>query len=186
MDTAQLAITQAMNCDWKAAIHTNIQILKNDPTNIDALNRLARAYIETGKIKKAKETSKKVLGIDPINTIAFKCLDKCKSLKDGVMLEKENVNPEAFFEIPGKTKIVDLLHLGHESVLALLDSGDEVKFSTHPHRVSVVTKKGNKYIGRLPDDLSARIRNQIKNGVKFQVIIKNVDVKNVKVFIRIF
>ena len=67
--------------------------------------------------------------------------------------------------------------------MAKLDAADEVALTPHSHRVSVITREG-KYVGRLPDDLSARIRNLIKKGNNYQVLIKSVDPEDVKVFIR--
>ena len=58
---AQKAISAALNGNWELAENLNKQILKKNSKDIDALNRLARTYIELGKINKAKGASKKVL-----------------------------------------------------------------------------------------------------------------------------
>jgi len=63
-DLAQEAINAALNEDWKKAILINTSIIKIEPTDVDALNRLARAYAETGNTVKAKIITKKVLKID--------------------------------------------------------------------------------------------------------------------------
>jgi tetratricopeptide (TPR) repeat protein len=180
---AQKAIGAALSGDWEEAVKINQEILKINPNDIDALNRLARAYSETGKISQAKETSQKVLAIDPVNTIASKCLEKWKTIK---RLDK-SVNPtisiDSFLEESGKTKHVGLLNIGDSKLFASLDPGEEVKLSAHSHRVSINTQD-DKYIGRLPDDLSARLRNLIKAGNKYQVLIKSIGPKEITVFIR--
>ncbi|MFI5241094.1 MAG: hypothetical protein ACHQUA_01535 [Microgenomates group bacterium] len=185
MDTslAQIAISHALKGSWDEAIKANLEILKFNPEDVDSLNRLARAYTEIGEISKAKQMAQKVLKVDSVNSIAIKCLEKCKSLKKGEKGSYSNMSAEAFLEEPGKTKMINLIHPGDENVLAKLDSGEEVNLLTHPHRVSVVTPDG-KYIGRLPDDLAARLKRLIKLGNRYQVLIKSIDSRIIRVFIR--
>lgn len=185
-DLAPKAIAAALHGNWKEAIAVNKQILQSFPQDIDALNRLGRAQAEIGNLAKARECSQKVLKIDPINSIAVKALAKWKGMKPGVV--KTQVNgpslAEAFLEESGKTKIVSLMHLGCPTTLSDLDSGDVVKLDYHCHRIAVISNQG-KYIGRLPDDLSAKLRKLISLKNKYQVLIKSIESPNeVKIFIR--
>jgi tetratricopeptide (TPR) repeat protein len=180
---AQRAIDLALAQNWGEAIKANLLILKTNKTDVDALNRLSRAYAESGHIKKATETAKKALKFDPVNSIAQKSLKKWASLKEEDMPTLSNMIPESFLEDPGKTKLLALIHPGDDKILASLSAGCEVTLLTHPHRVSVVTSDG-KYVGRLPDDLAARLRNLIKSGFKYQVLVKSLEERSVKVFIR--
>lgn len=182
-DLAQQAILGALNCEWEKAVGINKKIIKENPTDIDALNRLARAYAELGKFNQAKKTAKKVTTIDPFNTIATKSLSKWKNMRKGKAFSSTPAETHSFLEEPGKTKIVCLLHLGSTSVLANLDAGDEVSLNTHSHRVSVNATNG-KYIGRLPDSLSSRLRKLIKMGNEYQVFIKSTTCDEVKIFIK--
>jgi hypothetical protein len=52
-----------------------------------------------------------------------------------------------------------------------------------PHKANIVTSDG-KYIGRLPDNLYARLKELMKYGNKYAVYIKSVEKNDVKVFIR--
>lgn len=178
---AQKSIKFALQANWKEAIKTNLQILKQDPEDIDSLNRLAKAYFEDGEINKAKSTSKKALVIDPENNIAKNCLAKFQTGK--TKGDQKNLDSINFIEEPGRTKVTTLINLGSEKIYAALDTGDEVCLVTHAHKVSVTTKS-NKYIGKLADDISARLRLLIKSNYKFQVLIKSVNKKSVKVFIK--
>ncbi len=182
-DLAQAAVAFALRGNWKEAITLNEKILTENPKDIDALNRLARAYAEIGKIKKARTLSEKVLKIDPFNRIASKAITRWKEVKDSSHVSNGIASPETFLEEPGKTKIANLLYLGDTKVIASLDCGDEVKLTPHNHRVSVNTVDG-KYIGRLPDDLSAKLRSLLKLGNEYKVLIKSVDLNNLKVFIK--
>jgi hypothetical protein len=185
MDTtlAQKAIQEALSGNWDQSLKLNLQILKENSSDIDALNRLARAYKELGQISKAREFAQKVLKIDSVNQIAVKALEKWKSLKASDKSLPVGISTESFLEEPGKTKLVPLMDVGDAKILAKLDSGDEVNFLVHPHRVSVITTD-KKYIGRLPDDLAARLRRLIKSGNSYQALIKNIEGHEVKIFIR--
>jgi tetratricopeptide (TPR) repeat protein len=182
-DLAQEAIELALAGKWDKAVKLNNVILEENPKDIEALNRLARAYSELGKIAKARKTAKQVLKIDPFNTIANKALEKWKGLKQGETYKSGPSSAQSFLEEPGKTKIVNLLHPGAPDLIAKLDSGDEVKLNTHSHKMSVCTKD-SKYIGKLPDDLSARLRKLIKFGNIYKAYVKSVNKKEVKIFIR--
>lgn len=180
---AQSAISAALSGDWQKAILINKNIIKKDPRDTDALNRLSRAHAELGEFKTAKKIAQSVIKIDQFNSIALKALEKWKGLRKKDTYSTTPSNAHVFLEEPGKTKIISLLHTGDSKVLANIDAGDEVKLNHHSHKVSILTQD-NKYIGRLSDELSARLRKLISLGNTYQVFIKSADVKEVKIIIR--
>ncbi len=182
-DLAQEAISAALSGDWQQAIKLNSNILEVDHEDVDALNRLARAYAELGEIQKAKTFTSKVLKIDPINPIALKCLQKWNNLRNGEHLNGSALRGDVFLEEPGKTKIVSLLNLGSEDEIAKLVCGDVVSLTAHAHKFSVQTKD-NKYVGRFPDDLASRLIRYTKEGYSYECFIKSVEEGKVRVFIR--
>lgn len=182
-DLAQKAVSAAISGSWKQAAEINKQILKDNSKDVDALNRLARAFAELGNLVSARKTAKKVLKLDPFNTIATKSLEKWKGLRKGETYKSVPSSAQAFLEEPGKTKIVPLLHLGDAKVIAKLDAGDEVKLNPHGHRISITTVDG-KYLGRLADDLSARLRKLIRYGNEYRVYVKSTGKNDLKIFVR--
>lgn len=184
MSLAQKAIEQALKGQWNEAISTNLLILKDSPKDTETLNRLAHAYSEIGKLQLAREHAQKVLNLDPFNSIAQKCLEKWKSVKKATKNSSRSfVSSESFLEESGKTRIVNLINIGSQKVLAMLHPGEEVKIHCHTHKVSI-NSHDNKYVGKLPDDLAARLRMLIRGGNKYQALIKSIDSKEVTVFIR--
>lgn len=183
IDLAQKAISAALDANWKEAVTLNQQILKTSAEDIDALNRLSRAFAELGNIKKAKRLAEKALKLDPFNSIAAKALAKWKGLKKGEPLGSNLTGADAFLEEPGKTRMLSLIHLGDAKLIAKLDAGDTVRLTPHSHRVSVITMDG-KYIGRLPDDISARLRKLIALGNEYSILVKSTVSSDVKIFIR--
>ncbi|MFC1625490.1 hypothetical protein ACFL1Q_00405 [Patescibacteria group bacterium] len=182
-ELAQKAIKAALTSNWKEAVSINSKILSKNKKDIDSLNRIARAYAELGDISNAKKYTQKVLRIDPLNRIADKANEKWKAIKKGAFEPSATPPAESFLEESGKTKIAPLIYPGDTLTLAKLDSGDEVKINAHGHRVSVINNEG-KYIGRLPDDIAARLKKLIKMGNKYQILVKSIEKSEVKVFIR--
>jgi tetratricopeptide (TPR) repeat protein len=180
---AQKAVCLALAGKWQEALEVNLEILSQNPEDIDAMNRLARCYSEIGSTADAVETTQKVLKIDPINPIAQRCLSKWKVVHPGENHRSSATSGEAFLEESGKTKMVTLMNLGDRNVFVNLDSGDEVKLASYAHKVSVIDDI-DRYIGRLPDDLAARLRGLLKQGNKYQVLIKSTDEKEVTVLIK--
>ena len=182
-DLAQKSITLALEGNWKEAIKVNKEILSDNPFDTDILNRLAKAYFENGNSAKARSVCQKIIRLDPFNSIALKNLSKWKGLKQKCQSEIKPTNTTSFIEESGKTKLVLLLNLGDSKIIRNLNTCEEVNLASHTHRVSITTMDG-KYIGRLPDDLALRLRRLISMGNTYQVFIKSIDQKGIRVFIR--
>ncbi|MDO8503410.1 MAG: tetratricopeptide repeat protein [bacterium] len=195
-ELAQKAIDEALRGQWEEAKRLNEELLKADPKNQEALNRLARALLELGRPDRAIASYKKVLRLDPYNSIAQKALGrltkasfspgrqgKTPKRKDGASGPQTPRVTELFLEEPGKTKTVALIHLGDETVISSLDTGEPVKLHTHTHRVSVQTESGQ-YIGRFPDDLARRIVKLTRAGNEYFSFVRSVTPDSVKIFIR--
>ncbi len=180
---AQKAIAAATSGNWQEAIETNLEILEKSPEDIDALNRLAKAYAELGKTSKAISIAKKALKINPFDRIASKNLEKWKKAKTGQASPGKQASADSFIEEPGKTKIVSLVYTADPKTVASLDAGDEVFILLKGECLQIVTKDG-KYIGRLTDDVASRLKKLIRLGNEYQLFIKNIESNKVKVFIR--
>jgi tetratricopeptide (TPR) repeat protein len=180
---AQQAIEKALLGQWDDARDINLSIIKQNPQDIDALNRLSKTYFELGNIKAAKATIAKILKIDPYNPIAVRCYEKWKNLKKIEKNTSKQLSPDMFLEEPGKTKIVHLIHPCDIPILAKINCGDIVFGNVKSHRVSIISDSG-KYIGKLPDDISIKIKKLLKMGYQYVFAIKSIDKSDIKVFIR--
>lgn len=179
---AQKAIQSALSGEWPKAVELNQEILKKDSKNIEALNRLTKAYLELGKKKKARATIKKVLNLDEFNPIAIKNLKKINEFFAGKKTDKTTTDPDLFIEEPGKTKTVQLINLADKSILSKLAIGEKVNLVPRKRRISVVSQSGT-YLGKLPDDISHKLGSFIKGGNQYQTYIRSTS-DGVKVFIR--
>lgn len=186
MEPSRQAIQAALNRDWKEAIRLNTAILKDNPKDVDALNRLGRAYFENGLKTKSLSTYEKVLHIDKYNHIAAKSIELLKTSR---VTHNPAGQPSVgsalpiFLEEPGVTKTVALIRPGDSKVVSRLRPGDPVVLSAREHCVSVNSLQ-NEYLGRLPDDLASRLRTFITDGNKYSAWIRSVDMPILKIFIK--
>ena len=180
----QKAINAALNRDWKEAVKINLYLLKQNPKDIDSLNRLGRAYMELGHKTRAHDTFTKVLHLDKFNNIAAKNLDLLKSSRlSHTPLTLSSAPTPMFLEEPGITKTVSLIRLGDPRILASFHPGTPVQIVCRGHSVSSTSPTGQ-YLGRLPDDLSSRLRPFIQSGNQYSAWIKSVGPKFLKIFIK--
>lgn len=182
MNLISQSIKQALNGDFEAAVKTNLEIIKKDAKNIDALNRLAFAYLQLGKKEKAKTVYNQVLRLDRFNPIARRNLEKMKNFthSKNKNLAFLGVN---FLEEPGKTQLIVLVCPGETKALVKLSVRQPLRFITRGKTLSLYNEE-KEYIGRLPDDLSRRLIWLTKRGNKYESFVKSVDRNRVTVFLR--
>lgn len=184
-NTKDLAISAALAGKWKEAVSLNLRLLKEEPDNIDAFNRLAYAYLKQGLLPQSKKIFTKVLKLDPYNAIAI----KNNKLIDTVKKKKVAANaviaaaPSAFLEDPGKTKIVSCVNVAPAATLTTLSPGQMVTLKAKRHAVEI-RAPGNTYLAALPDDISFKLLKLLAAGNTYQVVIKGVSKNSLTVILR--
>lgn len=183
--SAEGAISAALGQNWKEAVFINNELVKNNTTDIDSLNRLGFAYLKLGSITQAKRTFEKVLKLDSYNQIALKNSKRLSSLKRKDIIDSslQEISPLLFLEEPGKTKIVFLVNPAPTGVLLTLSSGQQVTLKPRNHGVEIRTEK-NTYLGVLPDDLSYKLLRFLDSGNRYQVHVKSIGKNSLSVMIR--
>ena len=180
----ETAIKKALQQDWKEAIHINTALIASDPNNIDALNRLAYAYLRLGESAKAKKHYQKVLKLDPYNQIASKNLKKPSTPpRKNTPQANGQVSPLMFLEEPGKTKIVALVNLAPQRALSTLSTGQEVFLKAKKHCVEIRDEE-NLYLGALPDDLSFKLIKFVSGGNQYTAVIKSIGKNQLIILLR--
>lgn len=187
LPSKNLAIETALEGDWKNATSINKAILNDNPSDIEALNRLAFALTVLGKIKAAKSTYKKVLEIDALNPIALRNLKRLtdtkgilgKSVKSNLSTHVHNT----FLEETGKTKIIELVNVAQPRIIARLTIGQPLTISIK--RLKIFFKHAAyQYIGMLPDDIGKRIIKFIKGGNRYETFVRSANSRHVVIFIK--
>lgn len=179
------AIKLALEQQWEEAIKVNKALLEQNSSDIDALKRIAYAYLQVGKITKAKTYYKSVLKIDKNNPIAIKALKRVDGLKSS---RKTNCGastsiPEMFLEEPGRTKIISLINLAPNKALCNVAVGQKVQLL--PKKRSIEIRDNEKiYLGALPDDISHRLSRLMAGGNVYEACVKQVEKNRLLLFIR--
>lgn len=187
-DLCQQAIEEALLNNWEKAISINEEIVKNNKNDVEALNRLAYAYTQTGNIEKAKKIYRTTLLVDNYNFIAQKNLNKITSLPKKISFAKNQsklspLSPCIFIEEPGRTKTIQLTHLAPKNIIYKLRIGDTIFLCPKKH--SIELRDGSKtYLGTLPDDIAFKLLRFLKAGNIYYACIKNIQKNCVSVFIR--
>ncbi|MFH1833268.1 MAG: tetratricopeptide repeat protein [Candidatus Levyibacteriota bacterium] len=183
------AIQTALNGDWEKAVVLNKQLIKEDPKDIEALNRLAFAYNVLGKTKDAKETYQKVLKIDDQNLIALKNIRRLPGKNKSKNEKSKNshcflggVN-SMFIEETGRTKVVELINLADPKTIAGLMIGEAIELGVKRLKIFAFDQR-KQYLGMLPDNIGKRLVKFIKGGNKYQAFVKAADGHRISVFIK--
>ena len=180
------AIEAAGRGSWQRAIEINQKILKAQPRNIAALNRLGRAFLESGNLAAAKKSYQKVIKVDRYNPIALKNLKRLTGKKKQFSLTPKKgrlVSAKDFLEEPRKTKLVSVVRLTSAQRLAEINSGDIVKLVCKKRFVAVLSQSGL-HLGCLPEDLSRRLITFIKGGNRYLALVKTVERNLLEILIK--
>ena len=182
-DPSQQAIRAALSSDWETAVVLNKKIIKTNKDDVDAHNRLARAYLELGKITSAKKEISKARSLDPFNPISKRLSQDFLKSPKARGLPKKSDSSALFIEEAGKTKITLLTHTAKANSLSHLTPGDKLMLNPQGWCVSILDPEG-KYVGRLDEFVSSKLKTLIKKGNKYEVLLRSINQKCVEVFIK--
>lgn len=182
---SELAINLAMQNRWEDAVTANQSILSIFPNDVDALNRLGKAYTELGKYGVARQAYGKALETEPSNTIAKKNLVRLAGLKEASTesVAATRVDPSLFIEEAGKTSVVALQNLAPREVLAKVTAGDQVQLGEDGKQLAVYTL-GSDYVGQVEPRLGSRLLKLMGGGNRYEAAITSVTDQHVRVILR--
>lgn len=182
-DTKNQAIQKALAGDWNEAISLNLNILKENPKDIDTLNRLAFAFAITGNTTQAKTMYQKVLELDNQNPIASRNIKRITG-NASYQMHSLTTHPEGMFlEESGKTKVIELVNIADSKTLSQLITGELVTLTVKRLKVFVLDTR-NQYMGTLPEDIGKRLIKFIKGGNVYKACIKYVEKNKVTIFVK--
>ncbi len=72
------------------AIQANIELLRHEPGNIDAMNRIARCHVNSGARNSARHFFERVLQVDPNNRIATNGIADLDSPTDRLTIRRHS------------------------------------------------------------------------------------------------
>ena len=183
---ADQAVAAALDSDWPRATELNQKILEAAPDDVEARNRLGRAYIEQGKIDEAKAAFTEVLKAEPYNSIALRGQQRVTQLLDHkakAVTTKTRTQPRLFIEDMGKTGILRLINPAPAHILARYSAGAECQLREQEGLLAVHASDGE-LLGFLEPKVGRRLIDLIRTGNQYVAAIVSNDQANARVAIR--
>ena len=182
---AEQAIQLALESKWEEAAMLNRTIVSAAPSDVDAWNRLGKALLELGRFREAFESYEQSLGLDPVNQIARRNLERLEGLKDQEVSRGPSVARVAqdlFIEEVGKTGVTTL-RIASTDLMPTLTSGDEVYLKPIDDAISVESADGD-YLGQLEPKLGLRLLRLIEGGSQYAAAVKSLTDQDVELIIK--
>ena len=167
------AIALAMQGRWKEAVAANKSLIESFPNDVDAYNRLGRAYMELGEYSRAREAYSRAVELDPYNIIAKKNLNRLSHLGEGMVGVGDTfhrVEPQHFIEETGKAGVVNLYRLAPRERLARMVAGDRVYLKTEGPSL-VVQDGSGEYLGQVEPGHGQRLIRLMNGGNKYTATV---------------
>jgi len=184
--TSKQAITLAMEGRWQESVDMNKGIIASFPNDVDAHNRLGKAYMELGDYNQAREVYEKALHLDQFNTIAKKNIQRLTHLIEEAVTGKvntEKAEPHLFIEEIGKAAVINLSQIAPAERLIKMMAGDKVTLK--PQDSSLVVENVNQeYLGLVPSKQGQRLIKLMEGGNKYTAAIVTSNEKLISVIIR--
>ena len=180
------AIALAMQGRWREAIAVNKNLIESFPSDVDAYNRLGKAYMELGEYSQAREAYERAIEIAPYNTIARKNLRRLAHLGEtlvGPERDSHKVEPQHFIEETGKAGEVDLYHLAPPEILATMVAGDRVYLKIDGSSLIVENGRGE-YLGQVVPKHGQRLIKLMEGGNEYAAAILSSTEDKISVIIR--
>jgi len=183
---SQEAIALAMQSRWQEAIVVNQNIIDNFPTDIDAHNRLGRAFTELREFAKAREAYSKTLELDHENSIAQKNLNrlsKLQEIKVPIKGERREVAPNLFIGEMGKAGVVNLQNLAPDEILAQMATGNRVNLKVRKGQL-IVEDEAGEYLGMVESQHGLRLAKLMEVGNKYSAAVVSMDHEKARILVR--
>ena len=178
------AIALALKGEWEGAVQTNQDILQAFPDDVEALNRLGKAFMELGLYNAAKGAFANAVAFSPHNTIAKKNLERLAHLQDSSPQPKPSkvVTPNLLIEESGKAGVTVLCKLADDVVLAKMAAGDGVNLRI-VERSLVIENCQGQYVGQVEPKLALRLMRLMEAGNKYEAAVISVDRQDASIVI---
>ncbi len=180
------AIALAMEGRWEEAIAANQGLIELFPNDVNAYNRLGRAYMEWGEYGRAEEAYRRAMDIDPYNMIAKRNLGRLSHLGEAAVGghgDSDKVEPQQFVEETGKAGLVSLYDLASPKVLAQMSAGDKVYVKVNGGELQAENAHKER-LGRVEPAHERRLMKLMDGGNRYSAAIVTATDEGVTIIIR--
>ena len=183
---SEQAVQLAMQQKWDEAIAVNKAIVDVFPDDVEAYNRLGKAYLETGRLAEAREAYQQALTLDPNNAIARRNLTRLQAMKDETVTTvavQPQVDANLFIEETGKTGVTTLVNTAPREELATLTAGEPVLLKVEGKDLKVLSTR-NEYLGQVEPRLALRLIRLMQGGNQYAAAVTSLTDDSVEIIIR--
>ncbi len=183
---ADQAVAAALDADWVRAVDLNSKILASAPDDVEAHNRLGRAFIEQSRLEEARTAFSEVLKAEPYNSIALRGMQRVTALlehKAKAVATSTRTQPRLFIEDMGKTGILRLINPAPTHILARYSPGSECELREQEGLLAVHASDGA-LLGFLEPKVGRRLIDLVRTGNVYVIALVSNDPQNARVAIR--
>ena len=181
------AISLALEGEWEKAAELNRIILDVTPDDVEAMNRLGKAWMELGQYGQAKTVLERVIKAAPYNNIAKKNLARVAQLEAEPQPAKQGRRSAGaakfFIEDSGKSGATVLQKPATERVLSSVAPGDPLTLEVKQNHLAVYLP-GGEYLGRVETRLGQRLIKLMDGGNRYEAAAIGVKPEGVSIIIR--
>ena len=183
-EKSKQAIALALEGRWEVAIDVNLGILRFIPEDVEALNRLGKAFLELGRYTEATEAFEKASRLAPYNSISKKNLERLAHLQKAAPRpnHRKVVTPILFIEESGKSGVTGLRNPAPSHVIVKMAPGDPVKLVCKNHSLTVENSQ-DEYLGQIEPKLGIRLIRLMSGGNRYDAAITSVNRQEVSAII---
>jgi len=180
------AISLAMQGLWKEAVAVNAGLIENFPHDVEAYNRLGKAYSELGEYTEAKEAYAKAVEMDPYNVIAKRNLQRLSHFAGDAVDSQtlvEKIEPQHFIEEIGKARVVEVYELASPEIVAKVVAGDKVNLKIDRNKLVIETVYGQ-HLGQVNPLDGQRLVKLIEGGNTYIAAVVSSTANSISIIIR--
>ncbi len=186
-DWSKEAISLALKGEWQRATEVNQAILSLFSDDVDAMNRLGRAFMEINEYGRAREVLAEVALKAPYNTIAKKNLTRLEQLENipdsGKQVRKTGSVPRLFIAESGKSGTTVLQKPAAAGVAASIAPGELANLVVENQAIRVYVRD-DEYLGQVEPKLARRLLRLIDGGNRYEAAVIGVNDWGISLIIR--
>ena len=181
------AVDLALKGEWDRAAQVNRAILELFSEDVEAMNRLAKALIETGSYEEASHVLDRLGEVAPHNNIARKNRARLEQMRSSSVATARQARrakgaPQLFIGESGKSTTTVLRQTPRGLSSALISAGDPATLRLEHHSLNVYSD-GGQFLGHVDPRLAHRLSRLIEGGNTYEAAITGIHDDGISIII---
>ena len=186
-DLGREAVSLALRGEWERTTEVNKAILELFTEDVEAMNRMAKAFIEMGHYADAKAVLDRVCEVAPYNNIAKKNRLRLEQMGASPSPSKQKRKatgaPQLFIEESGKSTTTVLRKVPGRGIASHVSPGDPVTLEHENNTMNVYYGDGG-FIGQVEPKIGKRLIQLIEGGNTYAAAIIAVNDQGISMIVR--